>query len=166
MGDVKNENGIEEILGKTTMRQAWLISWMGANPWARADDWRSIMAVVNGRRSVRFVKDLLWLLDVRAQQSVYGMAYYAHRRRAYGHPYREGPGWRTRGSNFWLYGRLVANFTVSRTGRFEQIEWMEPDWIVNYPKGAGIEILEEGRRQRMTRNIDQNVGAEPWHRWV
>ena len=165
MDDSKKENCLEEILDNTIMRQAWLISWMGTKPWAGVEDWRSIMAVVSGRRSVRFVKDLLWFLDVRAKQSVYGMAYYANRRRAYGYPYQVGPGWRTSGSNFWLYGRLVTNFSVSRNRRFEQVEWIEPDWVVNHPKNAGIVVLEKGRQRSMTRSIDENIGAEPWHRW-
>ena len=79
-----------------SLRSAWLITWMGTEPWAWSNDWRSIMAIISGRRSRKFIEDVLWLLAARAYFSGYGMAYYANRRRDFGLPYWDGPGIRFR----------------------------------------------------------------------
>ena len=69
---------------------AWLITWEGTEPWAQPGGWRSIMAIIDGRRSAKFVREVLWLLDVRARDSGF-MAYYATRRRKHGLPQNCGP---------------------------------------------------------------------------
>ena len=55
------------IIPRVKLNHAWLISWEGTEPWARSDDGRIIMAIINGRRSAKFVREVLWLLDVRAK---------------------------------------------------------------------------------------------------
>ena len=157
-----NSNAIPVVL----MKNAWLITWMGTEPWAAPHDWRSIMAIVNGRRSDKFITDLLWILHVRACETAHGMAYWATRRRRYGLPARVGPGWRTHGSNTWLYARRVLNLRISMVGDDEQIEWQEPDYVGNHALTSDITILDKGHRRVVRRNRGENIGAEPWHRWI
>ena len=148
------------------LKYAWLITWMGTEPWARSGDWRSIMAIISGQRSQKFIRDVLWLLDVRAKHSVTGMTYYANRRRKYGLPYRCGPGWRTSGSNAWLYARGVTNLQVITVGNQETIQWIEPDFVGNHPVTSQFVVLEQGRSKSVTRSIEEKIGGEPYHRWI
>ena len=69
------------VMPPEAMKRAWLITWMGTEPWASPHDWRSIVAIIDGRRSDKFVRDLLWVLHTRACEYAYGMAYWATRRR-------------------------------------------------------------------------------------
>ena len=148
------------------LKYAWLITWSGTEKWARPDDWRSIMAIISGRRSGKFIRDVLWVLDIRANHSAHGMTYYANRRQKYGLPYRCGPGWRTvHGSNAWLYARQVKDLSVSRDGKFEKIEWLEPDFVGNMPDTYQVEILDAGQRHSVTRCLDEHIGGEPYPRW-
>lgn len=147
------------------LRYAWLITWMSVESWAWADDWRSIMAIINGQRSEAFIKDVLWLLDARARCSGYGMAYYANRRREFGLPYRCGPGIRTGLDDMWLYARRVENLRVTRDDKHETIEWTEPDDWVNHPDTHQLVILHPGERRSVTRSVDEKIGGEPFHRW-
>lgn len=148
------------------LRYAWLITWMGTEPWAQPSDWRSIMAIISGRRSLKYIKEVLWLLDVRAKRSGYGMAYYANRRRKHGLPYSSGPGWRTEGSNAWLYARLVTELQVIVKDQLETVQWLEPNFIENHPKTSELVVREYGKFQSVTRGIEENIGGEPFHRWI
>ena len=148
------------------LNHAWLITWMGTEPWAAADDWRSIMAIISGQRSMKFIKDVLWLLDVRAKNSARVMACYANRRRKYGWPYRCGPGWRTAGSNAWLYARQVSNLRVITKDSEETIQWIEPDLFGNDPDTHQPVVFEQGRSRSVTRSLNENIGGEPYHRWI
>ena len=144
---------------------AWMITWMGMEPWAVPGDWRSIMAIISGKRSRAFVEDIMWLLDVRAHQSGTGMAYYANRRRKYGLPYRGGTGiWM--GSNGHLYARLVNELRVITDGKNETITWTAPDLWGSRPETYQLTLFERGQPRSVTRNVDENIGGEPYHRWI
>ena len=147
------------------LSHAWLITWIGTEPWAAVGDWRSIMAIINGRRSQKFIEDVLWLLDMRAKHSGYGMAYYANRRRKSGLPYRHGPGIRMEGSNAFLYAREVTDLRVTRDGTQETIQWNEPDYWGNDPNTHQLTLLQPGWPQSVTRSVDEHIGGEPYHRW-
>ena len=123
------------------------------------------MAIISGRRSGKFIGDVLWLLDVRAKHSGLGMAYYANRARKYGLPYRCGLGWRTAGSNAWLYARQVTNLNVIRKGHLEFIQWTEPDWVGNDSNTHQFVVLEQGCTKSVIRKLEENIGGEPYHRW-
>ena len=166
MDDANNKHRPKNATSPTILKQAWLITWEGTELWARPDDWRSIMAILAARRSDRFIKDLLWVLNARAQQSAFGMAYYANRRSEFGLPWRSGPGWRTGGSNAWMYARRVEHLKVSMIGKCEQIEWTEPDWVGSYAETARVVVLNKGQQRLITRDIEEKIGAEPWHRWI
>lgn len=148
------------------LKYAWLITWMGTEPWARPGDRRSIMAIISSRRSEKYIKDVLWLLDVRAKHSGHGMAFYANRRREFGLPYRCGPGWRTTGANAWLYARQVTDLHVITMGRQETIQWTEPDFWGSDPNTHQPVVLEQGRLRSVTRNLEDKIGGEPYHRWI
>ena len=145
--------------------RAWLISWIGTEPWAAEGDWRSVMGILSGRHSQKFIEDILWVLDVRAQCSGYNMAYYANRRRKFGLPYRFSAGIRGEGSNAFLYARRVANLRVTRDRTQETIQWTEPDdWSVD-PHTHQPFLRQPGYPQSVTRSIDEHIGGEPYHRW-
>ena len=148
------------------LNKAWLITWMGTEPWAWSDDWRSIMAVISGNRSEKFIKEVMWLLDVRAKNSAYHMAYFANRRQQYGLPFRSGAGLRLRGSNAWLYARIVTDLTVTNDGINETLQWVEPDYYRNNPDTYQIELVEKGRQGAVTRSVEEKIGGEPYHRWI
>ena len=162
----KTEHPSENRYPKVHLPHAWLITWMGTEPWAWPDDWRSIMAIISGRRSQKFIEEVLWLLDSRAQNSGYAIAYYANRRREFGLPYRCGPGIRTRGSNVWLYARQVTDLQGTRDDKHETIKWTEPDDWGNDLDTHQLVILSHGRAQSVTRSLDENIGGEPYHRWI
>ena len=166
MIEVRPDHNSNAIGPATSMKHAWLMTWMGTEPWAYPHDGRSIMAIVDGRRSDKFINDLLWILHARACESAYGMAYWATRRRRYGLPARVGPGWRTHGSNAWLYARRVLDLRISIIGEYEQIEWKEPDYVGNHPLTSEVTILDKGHRRVVRRNKEENIGAEPLHRWI
>lgn len=148
------------------LNKAWLITWMGTEPWATSDDWRSIMAIIGGKRSEKFIKEVMWLLDVRAKNSAYHMAYYANRRRQYGLPRRSGAGLKLSGSNAWLYARRVTDLTVTNDGINETLQWVEPDDYRNNPDTYQIERVEQGRHRAVTRRVGEKIGGEPYHRWI
>ena len=158
----KTEHPSENRYPKVHLPRAWLITWMGTEPWAWPDDWRSIMAIISGRRSQKFIEEVLWLLDTRAKHSGYAMAYYANRRREFGLPYRCGPGIRSEGSNAWLYARQVTDLRVIKDDKHETIQWTEPDRIGNHPDTSQLVILSHGRPQSVTRSVDENIGGEPF----
>ena len=162
----KTEHPSENQYPKVHLPHAWLITWMGTEPWAWPDDWRSIMAIISGRRSQKFIEEVLWLLDSRAHNSGYAMTYYANRRQKFGLPYRCGPGIRTRGSNAWLYARQVTDLQATRDDKHETIKWTEPDDWGNDPDTYQLVILSHGRPQSVTRSLDENIGGEPYHRWI
>ena len=166
MTDSRIATATNDTRPEVHLKYAWLITWMGTESWAGADDWRSIMAIISGRRSEKFIRDVLWLLDVRSKHSGLGMAYYANRPRKFGLPYRCGPGWRTAGSNAWLYARQVTNLHVIRKGHLESIQWVEPDYVGNDPNTHQFVVFEQGRSKSVTRNLEENIGGEPYHRWI
>lgn len=146
------------------MRYAWLITWVGTEPWAAPDDWRSIMAIISGRRSRKFIEDVLWLLDMRAKRSGYGMAYYANRRRKSGLPYRSGSGIRLGVSSLFLYARQVTDLRVIRDDTQETIQWIEPDDRGNDPNTHQLTPPQPGWPRSVTRSVDEYIGGEPYHR--
>lgn len=150
---------------KVHLKHAWLITWVGTELWTQPS-WRSIMAIINGHRSQKFIREVLWLLDVRAKHSGHGMAYYAYRRKKHGLPYRSGPGWRTEGSNAWLYARRVTNLQVTVEDRLETIQWVEPGHIKNHPETYEPIVRERGKSDSVTRSVEEYLGGEPYHRWI
>ena len=146
-------------------KHAWLISWMGTRSWAGPENPRSIMAIIDGRHSERFVKKAMVLLDMRANCSAYWMAYFATRKRAYGLPTRIGPGLRMGGSDAFLYGRIVSELRITTDKTTETIEWVEPEYWANNPHTYQLELKERGQRHKVIRSIDEYIGAEPYHRW-
>ncbi len=148
------------------LNKAWLITWMDTEPWARPDDWRSIMAIISGNRSEKFIKEVVWLLDVRAKKSAYHMAYYANRRQQYGLPVHFGAGLRLSGSNAWLYARIVTNLSVTNDGVNETLQWVEPDYYRNNSDTYQIELVGQVRHRAVTRSAEEKIGGEPYHRWI
>ena len=69
------------------------------------------------------------------------------------------------GSNSWLYLRQVTDLMAARDGPEERVKWTEPDFRGNDPLTGHLTLLERGEFRSITRDADENIGAEPYHRW-
>lgn len=139
------------------LRNAWLLTWEGTEGPALTTN-EKIIAVLSGRKSESFIRDIVDVLYTRCYWRAYGQAMHANKRKDRESQFRHVhayPGHIHYGKNPWIFGRRVEGLEIERDehGQLEHLSWTEPAVYGNADKGAGVKEIQPAEKRSLTRAL-------------